>query len=43
MLSYILFDPQLHLPLREETARAYQNGAINLPHLLEQCPRLDAT
>lgn len=43
MLSYILFDPQLHLALREETSRAYQNGAIDVPHLLEQCPRVDAT
>ena len=43
MFTYILFDPQLHLALREETSHAYQNGAINLPYLLENCPRLDAT
>ena len=42
MLSYILFDPELLAALRAETSLAYQGGSINLSHLMDGCPRLDA-
>ena len=42
MLSYILFDPELLLTLHEETNLAFQNGKINLDHLIHKCPRLNA-
>ena len=43
MLSYILFDKTLFENLRAETRPAFQNGHINLPYLMENCPRLEST
>ena len=42
MMAYKLFDPELLASLRAETALAYQDDAINLPYLMDYCPRLDA-
>ena len=42
MVAYILFDPELMVALRAETSLAYQNGSINLHHLVNNCPRLHA-
>ena len=42
MLSYILFNPALHSTLRSETALAYVDSKINVPCLVESCPRLEA-
>ena len=42
MLAYILFDPKLHAALRDETSAAYRNGAVNVPYLMNNCPRLEA-
>lgn len=43
MLAYILFDKTLFAALRAETSLAYQDGEIDIPHLMNQCPRLEAT
>ena len=42
MITYIIFDPELLATLRAETSLAYQHGNLNLSHLMEKCPRLDA-
>ena len=42
MLAYILFDPKLHAALCEETSVAFQNDQVDVPYLVDKCPRLDA-
>ena len=42
MLAYILFDPKLHAALCEETSVAYQDDEVDVPYLMDKCPRLDA-
>lgn len=39
MIAYIV-DLELLATLRAETSLAYQNGSINLSHLMEKCPCL---
>ncbi|KAB8300568.1 hypothetical protein EYC80_000726 [Monilinia laxa] len=42
MLSYILFNPELHGKLRAETKPEFRDGGIDPRYLMTQCPRLDS-
>ena len=42
MISYILFDPNLLAALRAETQSSIRNGDIDIFHLMNNCPRLNA-
>ena len=41
-MSYILFDPALLTALRAETSFAFIDGSLNLAHLINNCPYLNA-
>ena len=42
MITYMVFDPKLLTALRTETSLAYRDDNLDLSHLMEKCPRLDA-
>ncbi|KAF4626588.1 hypothetical protein G7Y89_g11570 [Cudoniella acicularis] len=42
MLSYILFDKELHTALKTEIGRAYRDRKLDVAFLLTDCPKLDA-
>lgn len=42
-MSHLLYDESLLEKVREETEAAWQDGELNMKHLSESCPVLDAT
>ncbi len=42
LLSHMVFDPALMKSIRTETESGVRGGKVNIAHLLDHCPRLDA-